>query len=64
MIINDKNYVNKPNHPGKKNQQPKKDYEKESDDKVALIQKKYTNVRCYSCGNLRHISPNCPNKIK
>ena len=64
MIINYKNYVNNPHHTGNKQKQLKKYSERESDDKVSLIQIEYNNVNCYCCGKMGHISPKFPNKIK
>ena len=63
-MIDYNNYVNNPNHTGKRNQQPKKNLEKEPDDKVALIQKYYANVKFYSCGEMHHKYPKCPYKTK
>ena len=40
-----------------KNKQSNKDSRKQSDDKVAFIQKEYTNVQCNSCGKMKNISP-------
>ena len=45
MIINYKNYDNNPNYPDKKKQQLNKYSKNESDDKLLLIQKDYTNFK-------------------
>ena len=64
MINNYNNCFNDPNYPGNKNQQPKKYSENESDDKSEFIKKYYINFKCYSYGEMGHIYPNFPNKIK